>query len=195
MSGGGISMLRLLLSYRVNVWYMRYKIIVFGLLYFVFSFVFAQTHCETGEDVVFSCKITKSSKVVSLCAKSNITNNQKKLILLQYRFGKLNVTPELVYPSLASGSLKQFKMYEYFRPDLVSRRVSFSNGKFDYAINESESQQADSDKYASLSVTHRENGTQLNLTCQAKSIYSDWLIILGVVPCDEGIALNACENK
>lgn len=171
----------------------RIKLAVVGMLSAIFSSTFAQTHCRAEEEVVFSCKIAKSRKVVSLCAISKSSNGEKKALMLQYRFGKLMGTPEFQFPPSETNSLKQFRLYEYLRPDLVSTSVSFENSGFYYVINESEDQHSVPSKLAGVSVISRERNTQLNLTCETKSVYSDWSTVSGVIPCDEEMTLNACE--
>lgn len=173
----------------------RIKLIAIVMLSAVFSGASAQTHCKAGEEVVFSCKIAKSRKVVSLCATSKVIKGEKNAVTLQYRFGKLNGTPEFQFPSLETGSLEQFKLYEYLRPDLVSTSISFSNGAFDYVVNESEDQHGSSIKLAGVAVLSRAKNKELNLACETGSVYSDWSIISGAVPCQEGVTLNACEYK
>lgn len=170
----------------------RIKLITFVMLSTVFFCASAKTHCKAGEETVFSCKIAKSRKVISLCATSKVV---KGVVTLQYRFGKLNGTPEFQFPSSETGSLEQFKLYEYLRPDLVSTSISFSNGAFDYVVNESEDQQGASIKLAGVTVLSRVKNEQLDLSCETESIYSDWSIVSGVVPCQEGEPLNACEYK
>ncbi|MBI2278008.1 MAG: hypothetical protein HYU74_11695 [Dechloromonas sp.] len=173
----------------------RIKLTAIVMLSVVFSGASAQTHCKAGEELVFSCKIAKSRKVVSLCATSKIIKGKKSAITLLYRFGKLNGTPEFQFPSSETGSLKQFKLYEYLRPDLISTSISFSNGAFDYVVNESEDQRGALIKLAGIAVSSRANNKELDLACETESIYSDWSIISGVVPCEEGATLNACEYK
>lgn len=173
----------------------RIKLIAFVMLSAVFSLVSAKTHCKAGEETVFSCKIAKSRKVISLCATSKVIKGKKNAVTLQYRFGKTNGIPEFQFPSSEIGSLEQFKLYEYLRSDLVSTSISFTNGAFVYVVNESEDQQGSSIKLAGVTVINRAKNEQLDLACETESIYSDWSIVSGVVPCQEGATLNACEYK
>jgi hypothetical protein len=173
----------------------RIKLIVFVMLSAVFPLASAQTHCKAGDEIVFSCKIANSRKVVSLCATSKVIKGKKNAVTLQYRFGKLNGTPEFEFPSSKNGSLEQFKLYEYFRPELVSTSISFTNGVFDCVVNESEDQHGSSIKLAGVTALSRAKNKQLDLACETESIYSDWSIVSGVVPCEERGALNACQYK
>lgn len=173
----------------------RIKLMALVMLAAVFSLASAQNHCKDGEDVVFSCRVVKSRKVVSLCTTSKAIKGQKNAITLEYRFGRLNEAPEFKFPSSGLGSLKQFKLYEYLRPDLVSTSISFTNGVFGYVVNESENQYGSSIKLAGVAVLNHKNNMQLNLACKTESIYSNWTIISGVIPCEEGVTLNACEYK
>ena len=173
----------------------RIKLISFVMLSAVFPCASAQTHCKTGEEIVFSCKIANSRKVVSLCATSKVIKGKKNAVALKYRFGKLNEAPEFYFPSSETASLEQFKLYEYVRPDLISTSISFSNGEFDYIVNESEDQHGSSIKLAGITALSRAKNKHLNLACETESVYSDWSIISGVVPCEEGVTLNACEYK
>src|SRR5258705_13278099 len=61
--------------------------------------------CVKGEKVVFSCRVKRSNKIVSLCSSAKLTKNAG---YLQYRFGVPGKT-ELVFPKDRSQSLKLFK--------------------------------------------------------------------------------------
>lgn len=171
------------------------KVVTFVILFVAFSWAFAQTHCKSQEEMVFSCKIVKSRKVVSLCATTQVVNGKKKTVALQYRFGKPNTPPELQFPSTETVSLEQFKLNEYFGSQVFSINISFTIGEFDYAINDSEEQRIPSFHMAGVTVVSRITNKQLDLNCETKSVYSDWGVISGVVPCDEGATMNACEYK
>lgn len=54
------------------------------------------THCKPGERIVFSCPF-KHGKTASLCASADLT---KTTGTLQYRYGMVGKTPELVFPDL-----------------------------------------------------------------------------------------------
>jgi hypothetical protein len=54
------------------------------------------THCKPDERVVFSCPF-KHGKTASLCASSDLT---KTTGTLQYRYGVVGKTPELMFPDL-----------------------------------------------------------------------------------------------
>lgn len=171
------------------------KAVTVVILFAAFSCASAQTHCKSQEDVVFSCKLQKSRKVVSLCATSQVVNGKMKTVALQYRFGKPNTPRELEFPLSGTGSLEQFKLNEYFGSQVFSTNISFTIGEFDYAVNDSEEQRIPSFHMASVTVVSRVTNKQLDLRCETKSVYSDWGGISGVVPCDENATMNACEYK
>jgi len=171
------------------------KAVIFVILFTVFPLAFAQKHCKSQENTVFSCKIQKSRKVVSLCATTRMVNDKMKTVALQYRFGKTNTARELEFPLSETDSLELFKLYQYFGSQIFSTTISFSIGEFDYAINDSEEQRMPSFHMADVTVVSRITNKQLDLRCEMKSVYSDWGIISGVVPCDDGATMNACEYK
>ena len=169
--------------------------VTFVVLFTAFSWASAQTHCKSRENVVLSCKIEKSRKVVSLCATTQVVNGKKKTVALQYRFGKPNTPRELEFPSSETDSLGQFKLNQYFGSEVFSTNISFTIGEFDYSVNDSEEQRTPSFHIAGVTVVSRITNKQLDLSCETKSVYSDWGVISGVVPCDKGATMNACEYK
>lgn len=171
------------------------KLVTFVILFAAFSWASAQTHCKSQEDVVFSCKIQKSRKVVSLCANTQVVNGKTKTVALQYRFGKPDTPRELEFPLSETDSLEQFKLNEYFGSQVFSTNISFTIGEFDYAVNDSEEQRIPSFHMAGVTVVSRITNKQLDLRCETRSVRSDWGVISGVVPCDEGATMNACEYK
>lgn len=61
------------------------------------------THCKPDERVVFSCPF-KHGKTASLCASSDLT---KTTGTLQYRYGVVGRTPELMFPDLEDRTVER----------------------------------------------------------------------------------------
>lgn len=73
---------------------MKSALILTGLALLPPAAVAAESHCSTGEQVVFSCSVGK--KLVSVCA-----SGSGPATMLQYRFGPRGA-PELRYPEPAA---------------------------------------------------------------------------------------------
>lgn len=61
------------------------------------------THCKPDERVVFSCPF-KRGKTASLCASPDLTRTTGTL---QYRYGVVGKTPELMYPDLEDRTVER----------------------------------------------------------------------------------------
>lgn len=78
------------------------------------------THCKPDERVVFSCPF-KHGKTASLCASADLT---KTTGTLQYRYGVVGKTPELMFPDLEERTVERnhpknwFDWYSYHRSPL-----------------------------------------------------------------------------
>ncbi|WP_426341455.1 hypothetical protein ACN9MZ_06785 [Pseudoduganella sp. S-14] len=93
----------------------------------------AQTHCNEahGEVTHFSCAITGTKKVASLCGGGYGDSES-----VQYRFGRVGM-PEFVYPTSGKESLKKFEGHYFNKYSYVS--YLFINNKALYEIELSES--------------------------------------------------------
>jgi hypothetical protein len=93
---------------------------------------FAETpsHCGTAEQIVYSCQIKDSAKVVSLCASKELSANSG---YLQYRFGRPHKS-ELEFPNARQNSQRRFQYAHYLRFQVDRTEVSFKNGGFEYAL-------------------------------------------------------------
>lgn len=107
--------------------------------------VFAEsaTHCIPGESTYFSCKLTKSNKVASLCGSHDLPKaieNDAPNKWLQYRFGLLE-SPEFVFPARKKESIKYFKAFWSQHKPIsdedtwgLDENISFNNGSAEYSI-------------------------------------------------------------
>lgn len=156
----------------------------------------ASSHCAADEEVVFSCRLQKSAKVVSLCASKNFLA-APKTGRLTYRFGRPGAV-ELVFPKQTAGSSEQFLLFHYFRPDLDTTEVSFVNNDFSYAIYKhfeaesgERSVQESGVRVASIDAAH--TGTNITLSCAPATTIAHWNLIDGAVPCADD-ELNTCQS-
>ena len=154
------------------------------------------SHCAADEEVVFSCRLQKSAKLVSLCASKNLLA-EPKTGRLTYRFGKPGAV-ELLFPQQTVGSPQQFLLFHYFRPGLDTTEVSFANNGFSYALyqhfeaeSDRRSMQESGVRVASTDASR--HGTDITLSCTPATVIAHWNLIDGAVPCDES-DLNTCQN-
>ncbi len=90
----------------------------------------AEGHCSSDEQVFFSCVISKSPKVVSICASPKLTKRKGVLV---YRFGALGKL-EFEFSSQAGDLENKFKLWRYWRYQTERTELSFNNGKFTYTV-------------------------------------------------------------
>jgi len=82
----------------------------------------ANSLCEQGEQIVFSCRLKRPAKIVSLCASPDLEREQG---YLQYRFG-LPGRIELEFPESRQSTQAQFDYQHYFRYQVDLTEINFS---------------------------------------------------------------------
>ena len=86
--------------------------------------------CESGEKIVFSCKVEIAAKFVSLCSSKELTKDRG---YLQYRFG-LPGKIELEFPKQRAQTQSAFKYSHYFRAQVDETEISFTRGGHEYTV-------------------------------------------------------------
>lgn len=148
-----------------------------------------ESHCSPQEQVVFSCTITKYSKVASLCASKPLGKNHGALA---YRFGPIGKL-EFSFPSTARGSLERFRHAHYFRYQTDRTEVSFSNGNYIYSVFDYyEGEEKVKNRQGVRVATRNAESRETELLCSS-TLVSELQKLEGLVPCDEGNALASCN--
>jgi hypothetical protein len=148
-----------------------------------------ESHCSDHEQIVFSCKIAKSSKVVSLCASRPFSKVEGNLA---YRFGPVGKV-ELEFPSSPTDSIRQFRFAHYFRYQTDRTDVSFINGSFRYSVFDDYDEDEDPKKSRGVSVSGADGeGSETQLLCD-NPVISNLKTLEDVVPCDADSALASCS--
>ena len=136
------------------------------------------SHCAKTETVVFSCKLLRSEKYISLCGSQSLRAPDAYLI---YRFGTLDQKTKFAYPADVTGSLQKFKSAHYFRAQVDRRDVSFSNSTGTYNIF-STFEGEEAPPYREGGVTMMMAGKRKGITLLCTTPYLDKLELLdGVV--------------
>jgi hypothetical protein len=147
------------------------------------------SHCRDQEQLVFSCNIAKSSKVVSLCASRPFSKAQGSLV---YRFGPIGKV-ELEFPSSPTDSIGQFRLAHYFRYQTDRTDVSFTIGSFEYSVFDDYEEDEIPKNFRGVSVSNKlGDGAETQLLCGGQ-VKSDLKMLEGVVPCDADSALATCN--
>ena len=146
-------------------------------------------HCSPQEQVVFSCAIKKSPKVVSVCASSNLSSSEGTIA---YRFGILG-KPEFQFPPRTDGSVKSFRFAHYSRYQVERAELSFDSGNFSYTIFDYYEGEEKPPYMRGVRVSPKDGkGKDIELQCSGKVI-SSLTKVEGVVPCDKENALATCN--
>jgi hypothetical protein len=147
------------------------------------------SHCNNQEQVVFSCTIAKSSKLVSLCASKSLSKKRGNLV---YRFGTTGQV-ELEFPSSPINSVDEFRFSHYFRYRTDRTEVSFTNGTFRYSIFDDYEEDENPRSTRGVNVSREDGeGAETELLCGSQ-VTSNLKILEGVVPCDTDSALASCN--
>jgi len=93
--------------------------------------------CTNGEQVVFSCQIKTSRKMLSLCSAKNSPDDHNSL---RYRFGRPGQV-ELVYPKPGASVTNAFRYRRYTRPLVTYLTVIFETGGYRYEIHQNFNQE------------------------------------------------------
>jgi heat shock protein HslJ len=78
--------------------------------------------CGTDEQIIFSCRLKRPAKIVSLCASPDLQRDEG---YLQYRFG-LPGRVELEYPEDHQATQERFEYTHYFRYQVDLTEINFS---------------------------------------------------------------------
>jgi heat shock protein HslJ len=90
----------------------------------------ANSLCGTDEQIVFSCRLRRPAKIVSLCASPDL---ERERGYLQYRFG-LPARIELEFPKNRQSTQQQFAYTHYFRYQVDLTEINFTIDGNQYQI-------------------------------------------------------------
>lgn len=147
----------------------------------------ANTHCSKDEQVLLSCQLTKSSKVLSLCASKDLAKDQGSLV---YRFGKIG-KPEFTFPESPKDSLAAFTYSHYFRSQVDRTDISFKNKEVEYQVFDYYDGETKPEYQQGVRVLAAE-GKETTLLC-AKKVDAHLEKLRGVIACDTENPLFDCE--
>lgn len=139
----------------------------------------APTHCTPAEEVVFSCPLQRTAKVVSVCASPRLLASPSKGHLV-YRFGKLGAV-ELEFPKDKAASPAKFVHSHYFRAQTDRTQLRFTSGDFTYELFDEYEQGAKPPSAVGLRVIQERTGQVTQLSC-GKGVSAHWNLIDGAVP-------------
>jgi hypothetical protein len=141
----------------------------------------APTHCTSTEEVVFSCPLQRTAKVVSVCASPRLQASPSKGYLV-YRFGKLGAV-ELEFPKDKVGSPAKFVHSHYFRAQTDRTQLRFTSGDFTYELFDEYEQGAKPPSAVGIRVIQERTGQVTQLAC-GRGVTVHWSLIDGAVPVD-----------
>ena len=126
--------------------------------------------CANTEKIVFSCPISKSAKIVSLCSSKEFTNEKG---YLQYRYGVPGKI-ELEFPGQREQTQKAFKYSHYFRAQVDRTDISFVNGDTEYSVfDDYNGEQKPAQHEQGVQITTPKHELVLNCRGRAKAHYED----------------------
>ena len=114
-----------------------------GVVFSVVSYA-SETLCQPKENIIFSCPIKSSPKIISVCGSSNLTADKG---YLQYRFGTVT-NIEFTFPKSKDKTQNQFWWEEHRAYESFDSNLSFRNSGYVYTIFSYEfSEELNANKY------------------------------------------------
>lgn len=151
----------------------------------------ATSLCNTGEQVLFTCRIKGKGKTASVCASPGWRKRDGYIV---YRYGRSGRV-EFSYPGEEVGSFDRFYYSSYVRPLVTRQSLRFENGDYEYVIetnsDEEESPHVDE---AMVSIAGPKTA---ELSCENSGRKGIDIGIADVVPCDpEGVGADlSCPQQ
>ena len=133
--------------------------------------------CARNERIIFSCRIKKPAKIVSLCASKDLTADRG---YLQYRFG-LPGKIELEFPKERTGTQQKFQYTHYFRAQVDLNEISFNIEGYEYQITDDyngEEKPPQSIEGVSVKAPGKEKETSYSCRTKPKADYTDLQAVL-----------------
>jgi hypothetical protein len=147
------------------------------------SFETAKTHCDRSEQVVFSCVVQKSAKVLSICTSKQLDGQNG---YVQYRFGQPGKI-ELEFPADRKDSQRQFGYNRYTRPLVTYLALRFESNGYKYSIHQdSSAEEKPPVNAAYLTVTPPEPEAKPTETTCRQPVIGSLMLLEDVVPRSEG---------
>ena len=105
------------------------------ILMFFFSLYGSYSHavetlCERNEQVILSCSIANSSRVLSICSSKVLTATEG---YLQYRFGRIGAI-EMTYPATKVETQEKFRWTTNYHADVIDSWLTFKSGAYVYSV-------------------------------------------------------------
>ena len=139
--------------------------------------------CERNEQVVFSCTMQKSAKVLSICTSKQLDELNG---YVQYRFGQPGKI-ELEFPAERKESQTLFGYSRYTRPLVTYLALRFESNGYKYSIHQdSNAEEKPPANAAYVNVTSPEpDGKPTEMTCR-QPVIGSLMLLEDVVPRSEG---------
>jgi len=136
------------------------------------------TLCTKGERVIFSCRVKRPAKIVSVCASKDLTRDRG---YLQYRFG-LPGRIELEYPKDRKGTQEKFHYTHYFRAQVDLTEIKFTIDGYEYSVFDAyQAEEKPAVIEQGVSVTAPGKPKEVSFVCRTKpkADYADLQAVLG----------------
>jgi hypothetical protein len=147
----------------------------------------SNTLCRAEEQNFFTCIVTGSAKVISLCGSKSLDARRG---YLQYRFGKPGAV-ELQYPRDRANTQRVFRYAHYIRAQVDRAEITFDNEGYSYVIFDYyEGDIKPSVRESGVRIRrHGPNTKETELTCDGKPT-SKLGSLESIVPRDNDNPLN-----
>ena len=142
----------------------------------------ARTLCDRNEQIVFSCAMQKSAKVLSICTSRQLNSESG---YVQYRFG-LPGKIELEFPSERVKSQSAFGYTRYTRPLVTLLTLRFESNGHKYSIHQdSNAEEKPPVNYSYITITSPDPNTkQVEMTCR-QPVQGSLMLLEDIVPRSE----------
>jgi hypothetical protein len=142
----------------------------------------ARTLCDRNEQVVFSCAMQKSAKILSICTSRQLNSASG---YIQYRFG-LPGKIELEFPAERVNSQSAFGYTRYTRPLVTFLTLRFESNGHKYSIHQdSNAEEKPPANSSYVTVTSPDPNTKvIEMTCR-QPVQGSLMLLEDIVPRSE----------
>lgn len=139
--------------------------------------------CEPNEQIVFSCTMQKSARLLSICTSKQIDAKNR---YVQYRFG-LPGKVELEFPTERTDTQSAFGYSRYTRPLVTFLVLRFESNGYKYSLHQdSNAEEKPSVNSSYLNITPPDvNAKEIEMACR-EPVKGSLMLLEDVIPKSEG---------
>jgi hypothetical protein len=142
----------------------------------------AESLCQKGEEVLFSCRLPSEKAMISICGSPNLAANRGSV---QLRWGAGPGDIQFTYPGSVRNPQDYFRFARYTGPNVSYTTLSFSLGPTEYAVYDNYNNEAGRDEHqAGVVITSARSEEKVDAPCGGE-VTGSLLALEPVIPRQE----------